>query len=88
MVGRRERQMIPHDSYGAQMQAISAYETFVENYCDPADVEVGTHVPYRDETDDTDDQTWMEAEATLRQRGLRLDDDGDGYVVRSIKDRR
>ena len=76
----------PYPSYGAQMRAISADKALRDNYFDPVDVEVGTRVPYRDESDDTDDQTWWDAKATLRQRGLWLDDDGSGYVVRSIKD--
>lgn len=68
-------------SYGGQMQMIRADQTLRDYYFDPAAAEDGDRVPYRDETDGTDDRCWDDAEQLLRQRGLCLIDDGDGYVV-------
>jgi hypothetical protein len=71
------------DSYGAQMQAARADRQLQEDYFDAATAAVGDRVPYRDESDDTDDRAWSDAESALRKRGLRLHDDGSGYVIRA-----
>ena len=69
------------DIYGSQMADISADAALRRDYLDPATVEVGDRVPYRDESDDTDDRAWHDAVRTLARRGLCLVDDGSGLVV-------
>jgi hypothetical protein len=72
---------IPFPSCGAQMLQISADQALRDNYFDPATIELGDTVQYRDENDGTDDRAWNDAERILRRRGLKLDDSGSGYVV-------
>jgi len=72
---------IPFPSYGTQMQQISADQALRDNYFDPATIELGDTVQYRDENDETDDRAWKDAERILMRRGFKLDDSGSGYVV-------
>lgn len=70
-----------NQSYGSQMADIAADEAMEEVYGDPREWEAGDRIPYRDEEDGTDDRVWLDATELLSRRGLRLEDDGGGYVV-------
>jgi hypothetical protein len=60
---------------------MTSHQALLDNYFDAKTIVLGDKVPYRDETDATDDRAWHDAERILRRRGLRLNDNGAGYVV-------
>lgn len=70
-----------NQSYGAQMQALTADAALIRDYFDPATIKIGDVIPYRDEADATDDRAWNDAMSKLRARGLDTTDNGDGYTV-------
>lgn len=72
---------IPFPTATQQLQYNAADQALRDNYFDPATIEAGDTVEYRDMDDATDDRCWNDAERILRNRGLRLDDNGSGYVV-------
>jgi hypothetical protein len=71
-------------SYGSQMQAIRADEAIRRDYIDAATAKISDRMPYRDEGDDTDDRAWDDLTRALGRRGLKLHDDGSGYVIASV----
>ncbi len=84
-VSSERNKTMSNQSYGYRMQGSAADQAMRENYFDPDTAGLGGHVPYRDESDNTDDRAWNDAEATLAKRKLKLVDDGDGYVIRPLR---
>ena len=77
-----------NQSYGAQMQQIAADQEMRTKYFDIDAAAIGQRVPYRDDDDATDDRAWDDAESRLRQRGMKLHDDGSGYRIVGLDDAR
>lgn len=80
----REKKM-SNASYGAQVQQIAADQALRDNYFNTENCHLGQRVPYRNETDETDDRAWSDAEGRLRQRDMKLHDHGSGYVIATTR---